>query len=157
MLTSEKPWINERRGRSRGRPSVTWRDAPPCCLHRLPPWSPLDRSSREEEISFLSSGHVRARSVPLVVSDSLRPHGLQPARLLCPWASPGENPGVGCHALLQGLFLTQGLNSRLLRLLRWQCSLPPAPPGKYCVVHFFRVAKGFAVNQFSSVQSLSHV
>jgi len=25
--------------------------------------------------------------------------------------SPGKNVGVGCHALLQGIFLTQGLNS----------------------------------------------
>ena len=32
------------------------------------------------------------------------------ARLLCPWDSPGKNTGVGCHALLQGIFLTQGLN-----------------------------------------------
>ena len=24
--------------------------------------------------------------------------------------SPGKNPGVGCHALLQGIFPTQGLN-----------------------------------------------
>ena len=24
--------------------------------------------------------------------------------------SPGKNTGVGCHALLQGIFLTQGLN-----------------------------------------------
>ena len=30
-----------------------------------------------------------------VVSDSLWPHGLQPARLLCPWDSPGKNPAVG--------------------------------------------------------------
>ena len=28
------------------------------------------------------------------------PRGLQPARLLCPWNSPGKNTGVGCHALL---------------------------------------------------------
>ena len=48
-----------------------------------------------------------------VVSDSLRPHGLQPARLLCPWGSPGKNTGVGCHALLQGIFPTQGLNPGL--------------------------------------------
>ena len=27
--------------------------------------------------------------------------------------SPGQNTGVGCHALLQGIFLTQGSNSRL--------------------------------------------
>ena len=39
--------------------------------------------------------------VSSVVSDSLRPHGLQPIRLLCPWDSPGKNNGVGCHFLLQ--------------------------------------------------------
>ena len=31
-----------------------------------------------------------------VLSTPLRPHGLQPARLLCPWDSPGKNTGVGC-------------------------------------------------------------
>ena len=36
------------------------------------------------------------------MSDALRPHGLQPARLLCPWDSPDKNTGVGCRALLQG-------------------------------------------------------
>ena len=36
-----------------------------------------------------------------VVSNILRPHGLQPARLLCPWDSLGRNTGVGCHFLLQ--------------------------------------------------------
>ena len=36
-----------------------------------------------------------------VVSDSVRPHGLQPTRLPCPWDSPGNNTGVGCHFLLQ--------------------------------------------------------
>ena len=34
--------------------------------------------------------------------DSLQPHGLQPTGLLCPWNSPGENTGVGCHVFLQG-------------------------------------------------------
>ena len=37
-----------------------------------------------------------------VVSNSLRPHGLYPARLLCPWDFSGKNTGVGCHFLLQG-------------------------------------------------------
>ena len=36
-----------------------------------------------------------------VVSDSHRPHGLQPTRLLCPWDFPGKSNGVGCHFLLQ--------------------------------------------------------
>ena len=49
-----------------------------------------------------------AISVVLVVSDSLRPYGPQPARLLCPWDSPGKNTGVDYHALLQGIFPTQG-------------------------------------------------
>ena len=40
---------------------------------------------------------------------------LQPTRLLCPWDSPGKNTGVSSHYLLQGIFLTQGLNPGLLR------------------------------------------
>ena len=35
-----------------------------------------------------------------VVSDSSRPHRLQPTRLLCPWDFPGKSIGVGCHCLL---------------------------------------------------------
>ena len=37
-------------------------------------------------------------------------HGLY----LCPWNSPGQNTGVSCHALLQGIFPTQGSNPGLL-------------------------------------------
>ena len=51
-----------------------------------------------------------------VMSHSMWPHGLQPARLLCPWDSPGKNTGVGCHFLLQGIFTTQGLYPGLLSL-----------------------------------------
>ena len=35
------------------------------------------------------------------MSNSVRPHRLQPTRLSCPWDSPGKNTGVGCHFLLQ--------------------------------------------------------
>ena len=48
-----------------------------------------------------------------VVSDSLQPCGLLPARLLRPWDSPGKNNGVGSHSLLQGIFPVQGSNSGL--------------------------------------------
>ena len=52
-------------------------------------------------------------------------YGLEPIRLLSPWDSPGNNTGVGCHSLLQGIFLTQGWNPCLLHLLHWQAgSLP---------------------------------
>ena len=47
--------------------------------------------------------------------NSLQPHGLQPTRLLRPWDFPGKSIGVGCHFLLQRIFLTQGLNPGLLQ------------------------------------------
>ena len=63
-----------------------------------------------------------------VVPDSVQPHGLQPARLLRPGDFPGKDPGVGCHALLQGIFPTQGLS---LCLLQQQAdSIPLVPAGK---------------------------
>ena len=43
------------------------------------------------------------------MSDSLQPRGLYN-----PWNSPGQNTGVGCLSLLQGIFPTQGLNPGLL-------------------------------------------
>ena len=71
------------------------------------------------------------------MSDSLRPQGLQPSKLLCPWDSPGKNTGVGYHALLQGIVPTQGSNQHLLcllliqgpLLLRWFQSFKPHPAG----------------------------
>ena len=63
--------------------------------------------------------------------DSLWLHALQPARLLCPRDSPGKNTGMSCHALLQGIFPTQGSNPSLSCLLHWQAgSLPRAQPGE---------------------------
>ena len=57
-----------------------------------------------------------------VMSNSMWPYGLWPARLFCPWDFPGKHTGVGCHFLLQGIFLTQGSN---LCFLHWQAdSLP---------------------------------
>ena len=44
----------------------------------------------------------------------LQRHGLEPARLLCSWDSPGKNTGVGCHFLLQGIFPNQESNLDLL-------------------------------------------
>ena len=52
--------------------------------------------------------------VASVMSDSVRPYGLQPSRLRCPWASPGKQTGVGCYALLRRIFPAQGLNPGLL-------------------------------------------
>ena len=64
-----------------------------------------------------------------VVSDSLQPYRVYPARLLCPWDYPGKNTGVGSHSLLQGIFPTQGLNLALLhcRHILYRLSQPGKP------------------------------
>ena len=42
-------------------------------------------------------------------------------QVLCLWYSSDKNTGVGCHALLQGIFLNQGSNLCLLNLLHsWE-------------------------------------
>ena len=65
------------------------------------------------------------------MSDSLWPYRVEPSSFLCPWDSPGKNNGVGCHTLLQGIFLIQGSNSHLWHLLHWQAeSLPLTSSGK---------------------------
>ena len=72
--------------------------------------------------------HTHTCQYASIMSNPL--HGLQPTTFLCPWDSSDKNTGVVCHALLQGLFPTQRLNSSLLCLLHWQVvSLPLAPPG----------------------------
>ena len=53
------------------------------------------------------------------------PMDCSPPGSLCPWDSPGKNAGVGFHALLQGIFPTQGSNPSLLGLLHWQVSSLP--------------------------------
>ena len=58
---------------------------------------------------------------------TLWPFGLELSRFLYLWDYPGKNTGVGCHALLQGIFPTQGLNPCLLCLLHRQATL--VPPG----------------------------
>ena len=59
-----------------------------------------------------------------VVSD-YDPMACSLPRLLCPWDSPGKNTGVGCRALLQRIFRTQGLKLHLLRLLHCRRILYP--------------------------------
>ena len=57
------------------------------------------------------------------MSDSQRPQGLQPTRLLRPWDSPGKNTGVCCPALLQGIFPTQGPDPSLPHCRQILCLL----------------------------------
>ena len=61
---------------------------------------------------------------------TLQLHGLQPARLLYSWNSPGKNTGVGCYFLLQGISPTQRSNWLLLLLLHWQADSSPLAPSE---------------------------
>ena len=66
--------------------------------------------SRQEHWSglpFLSPMHEseKWKWTRSVESHSVRPHGLQPTRIPCPWDSPGKSTGVGCHCLLRSLCL----------------------------------------------------
>ena len=50
--------------------------------------------------------------------------------------SPGENTGVGCHTLFEGIYLTQGWNLCLLRLLHWQAgSLSTTWEAPHCSIY----------------------
>ena len=97
--------------------------------------------------------------VTSVMSNTLWPYGLSSTRLFCPWDSPGKNPGVSCHFLLQWIFPTQGSNLRFLHLLHWQASsLLLAPPGKPIMFHkpkvFHLIYHHFAFRNFTSVSLL---
>ena len=68
---------------------------------------------RQLDVRSINAWSWQAENVSLsVVSDSLWPHGLKPARVLCPWDSPGKNTGVGCYALLQEIFPNPGIKPR---------------------------------------------
>ena len=54
----------------------------------------------ENLFSGLSIGYSAAAK-SLQSCPTLQPHRWQPTRLPCPWDSPGNNTGVGCHFLLQ--------------------------------------------------------
>ena len=73
--------------------------------HQAPPSLGFSRKEHWSGLPFPSPMHESesekwkwSRSV---MSDSQRPHGLQPTRLLCPWDFPGKSTGEGCHCLLR--------------------------------------------------------
>ena len=54
--------------------------------------------------------HIVCVCVCVCVSCSVMSDSLRPTRPLCSWSFPGKNTGVSSYFLLQGIFLTQGLN-----------------------------------------------
>ena len=81
---------------------------------RAPCWLPHDR-------------HGDGGLVPKMCPTRRNPMNSSPTRFLYPWGSPGKNTGVGCHFLLQGIFLTQGSNPGLLH---WQADSSPLSRGE---------------------------
>ena len=71
--------------------------------HQAPPSLRFSRQGHWSGLPFPSPKHEseKWKRSHSVVSDSERPHGLQPTRLLHPWDFPGKSTGVGCHCLLR--------------------------------------------------------
>ena len=86
----------------------------PFCIHNF--CIKIYTMNNDEKSLKVISLHERESEVKVLVAQSC-PTLSEPARLLCPWNLPGKNTGVSCYFLLQGIFLTQGLNSSLLH---WQ-------------------------------------
>ena len=82
------------------------------------------KKTEENWVWVKTEGSIERESVGCsVMSNSLGPHGLYPAKLLCPWDSPGKNTGVRRHSLLWGMFPTQELNPGLLHRRQILCHL----------------------------------
>ena len=101
------------------------------------PWSAAHQAS----LSFTSSqGSLKLKSIESVMPSNhlilCHPLFAQScpilcARLLCPWYFPSKNTGVGCHSLLQGIFLTQGSNSDVPTLQADSLQPEPIKTGKF--------------------------
>ena len=76
---------------------------PQTAAHQAPPSLGFSRQEHWSGVPFPSPMHENEKRKwsRSVVSDSSRPHGLQPTRLLRPWEFPGKSTGVGCHCLQQ--------------------------------------------------------
>ena len=81
--------------------------------HQAPPSLGFSRQELRSGLPFPSPMHEseKWKWSCSVVSNSSRPHGLQPTRLLCPWDFPGKSTGVGYHCFLK-LY-----NSKILKFI----------------------------------------
>ena len=108
-----------------------WAESAQKSLQSCPTLQPQGLST-----SLLCLLHWQAGSLPLIHLRSLReaavlclvsqscpslcnPVDCSPSGSSVHGDSPGKSTGVGCHALLQGIFPTQGSNPCLFCLLHW--------------------------------------
>ena len=88
---------------------------------KISKWKLIIKYTQKNQLTYLKNSKPIQKHClcldALVLFNSLQSRELEPTRLLCPWDFPGKNTEVGCHFLLQGIFLTQGSNPHRLR---WQ-------------------------------------
>ena len=87
--------------------------------HQAPPSLGFSRQEHWSGLPFPSPVHESEKWIwsHLVVSNSSRPPGLQPTRLLHPWDFPGKSTRLGCHCLLQSMLMEINLEESLKGLM----------------------------------------
>jgi len=113
--------------------------SPSLGFSRQEPWSGLPFPSPMHESEKSKGSHS-------VMSDSSRPHGLQPTRLLHPWDFPGKSTGVGCHRLLRLVWHYQEQVWNCLKMSNLLIKLMASPVAQ--------MVKSLLAMQESQVQSL---
>ena len=84
--------------------------------------------------SNCASGIMKVLETERVISGTLRPHGLLPIRLLCPWDFSGKNTAGDCHFFPQGTFATHRSNRDRLP---WKSdSLPLSNQGSLTLLYY---------------------
>ena len=83
--------------------------------HQAPPSLGFSRQEHWSGLPFPSPMHEieKWKWSHWVVSNSQRPHGLKPTRLLHPWGFPGKSTGMGCHCLLHSYSLVNSISPKL--------------------------------------------
>ena len=114
--------------------------------HQAPLSLGFSRQERWSELPFPSPMHEseKWKWSRLVRSDSSRPHGLQPTRLLHPWDFPGKSTGVGCLStllILAGLRLPYPIRKyrvtgkrESIKVFFWSCDFAPTQTRHECLM-----------------------
>ena len=114
--------------------------------HQAPLSLGFSRQEHWSELPFPSPMHEseKWKWSRLVRSDSSRPHGLQPTRLLHPWDFPGKSTGVGCLStllILAGLRLPYPIRKyrvtgkrESIKMFFWSCDFAPTQTRHECLM-----------------------
>ena len=101
--------------------------SPPGSPH---PWDSPGKNTREGCHFLLQCMKAKSESEVAQSCPTLRPHGLQPTRLLHPRDFPGKSTGVGCRCLLRLYLLAVAAAAKSLQSCPTLCdSIDGSPPG----------------------------